>query len=79
MALAARGLSLLRQRKFGRIHILELDKKIRLDVCDKCQAYLKTYCDEDEENIYLLDWTTLHLDLLAEERGLHKCGAVELE
>ncbi|MBQ6297702.1 MAG: formate dehydrogenase accessory protein FdhE [Selenomonadaceae bacterium] len=62
-----------------RIHILELDKKIRLDVCDECQVYLKTYCDEDEENIYLLDWTTLHLDLLAEEKNLHKCGAVELE
>ena len=62
-----------------RIHILELDKKIRLDVCDECQVYLKTYCDEDEENIYMLDWTTLHLDLLAEEKNLHKCGAVELE
>ena len=33
----------------------------------------------DEENIYLLDWTTLHFDLLAEEKSLHKCGAVELE
>lgn len=62
-----------------RIHILELDKKMRLDVCDECNAYLKTYCDEDEENIYLRDWTTLHLDLLAEEKSLHKCGAVELE
>ena len=62
-----------------RIHILELDKKIRLDVCDVCHAYLKTYCDEDEENIYLRDRTTLHLDLLAEEKNLHKCGAVELE
>ncbi|MBE8950632.1 MAG: formate dehydrogenase accessory protein FdhE [Quinella sp. 3Q1] len=62
-----------------RIHILELDKKMRLDVCDECRAYLKTYTDEDEENIYLRDWATLHLDLLAEEKTLHKCGAVELE
>ena len=62
-----------------RIHILELDKKIRLDVCDECNCYLKTYSDEDEENIYLRDWTTLHADLLAEEKNLHKCGAVELE
>ena len=62
-----------------RIHILELDKKMRLDVCDECNCYLKTYCDEDEENIYLRDWTTLHLDLLAEEKNLRKCGAVELE
>lgn len=40
---------------------------------------LKTYTDEGEENIYLRDWTTLHLDLLAEEKKLRKCGAVELE
>ena len=62
-----------------RIHILELDDKIRLDVCDECHAYLKTYGSEDEENIYLRDWTTLHADLLAEEKNFRKCGAVELE
>ncbi|MBR0261975.1 MAG: formate dehydrogenase accessory protein FdhE [Selenomonadaceae bacterium] len=61
------------------IHILELDNKMRLDVCDECNCYLKTYGAEDEENIYLRDWTTLHLDLLAEEKNFRKCGAVELE
>ena len=62
-----------------RIHVLESDAKIRLDVCDECNCYLKTYASEDEEDIYLRDWTTLHLDLLAEEKNLRKCGAVELE
>ena len=64
-----------------RIHIIEFDGKrtIRLDVCDECHAYLKTYGEDDEPNIYLRDWTTLHLDLLAEEQHLRKCGAVELE
>ena len=62
-----------------RIHILELNEKIRLDVCEECGSYLKTYGGEDEENIYLRDWTTLHADLLAEEKNLRKCGAVELE
>lgn len=62
-----------------RIHILELDSKMRLDICEKCRCYLKTYGGEDEENIYLRDWTTLHLDLIAEEKNLRKCGAVELE
>ena len=62
-----------------KIRILELDAKIRLDVCEVCRAYVKTYGGEDEEDIYLRDWTTLHADLLAEEQGLHKCGAVELE
>lgn len=62
-----------------RIHILELDAKIRLDVCEVCGCYLKTYGAQDEEEIYLRDWTTWHLDLLAEEKKLRKCGAVELE
>ena len=62
-----------------KIHVLELDEKLRLDVCNVCSCYLKTYCADDEENIYLRDWTTLHLDLLAEERELQKCGAVESE
>lgn len=62
-----------------RIHILELNDKIRLDVCDACGAYLKTYGGEDEEDIYLRDWTTLHADLLTEEKNFRKCGAVELE
>ena len=62
-----------------RIHILELDNKIRLDICDECRCYLKTYGAEDEENIYMRDWTTLHLDLIAEEKNFRKCGAVELE
>ena len=64
-----------------KIYILEVDdkQKIRLDVCKECNQYIKTYGEDGEEDIYLRDWTTLHLDLLAEERGLHKCGAVELE
>ena len=64
-----------------RIHIIEFDGKrtIRLDVCDECHAYLKTYGEDDEPNIYLRDWATLHLDLSAEEQHLLKCGAVELE
>ena len=51
---------------------------MRLDVCQECDCYLKTYGSEDEEEIYLRDWATLHLDLLAEEKTLHKVGAVEL-
>lgn len=66
-------------KNLERIHILELNDKIRLDVCDECGTYLKTYGGEDEEDIYLRDWTTLHADLLAEEQSLHKLGAVELE
>lgn len=59
------------------MHILEPEGQsaMRLDVCDKCQSYIKTYNEEGAENIYLQDWATIHLDLLAEEKGLHKKGS----
>ena len=64
-----------------KMHILEPEGQsaIRLDVCDKCHAYLKTYNEEGEEGIYLQDWATLHFDLLGEEQNLIKKGSVLLE
>jgi len=63
------------------MHILEPEgaSVMRLDVCDKCHAYLKTYGEEGEEEIYLRDWATVHLDLLGEEKGLLKKGSPMLE
>ena len=63
------------------MHILEIESEpeMRIDVCDKCHSYIKTYNQEGDENIYLKDWTTLHFDLLAEEENLHKVGSVLLE
>lgn len=68
----------------------EGEEEMRLDVCEECHAYLKTYqgCrqvsqtapdgpDECEE-IYRHDWATLYLDLLAQEQGLVKRGSVLL-
>ncbi len=65
----------------NKMHILEPEEEtaVRLDVCDKCHAYLKTYGEEGEEEIYLRDWATLHLDLLGEEKGLQKKGSIMLE
>lgn len=64
-----------------RMHILEIESEpeMRIDVCDKCHGYIKTYNKEGDEKIYLKDWATLHFDLLAEEEGLHKFGSVLLE
>jgi len=65
----------------NKMHILEPEgaSVMRLDVCDKCHAYLKTYGEEGEEEIYLRDWATVHLDLLGEEKGLLKKGSPMLE
>ena len=66
-----------------KMHVLEPEgeEEMRLDVCDKCHAYLKTYQGKDEngeEEIYRHDWATLHLDILGSERSLVKKGSVLL-
>jgi len=48
---------------------------LRIEYCDGCLAYLKTYDGEGSEAVPLADWTSLHLDLLARERGLKRMAA----
>ena len=45
---------------------------LRVDHCTECRGYLKTYVGQGEEALLLADWTSLHLDLLAHERGLER-------
>ena len=52
------------------------NEKIRLYACKECKSYLKTYVEEDEEEIFLKDWATMHFDILGEEAGFHKQGSV---
>ncbi|BEU86781.1 hypothetical protein TAMA11512_02450 [Selenomonas sp. TAMA-11512] len=61
-----------------KMHILDTEKEpmVRLDVCDACKSYLKTINREDDPFIYLQDWTTLHMDLLAENEGFTKRGSI---
>jgi FdhE protein len=50
--------------------LIELeDEPFRLDCCQSCQGYLKTYLGKGNEELLLADWTTLHLDALALEQG----------
>lgn len=68
----------------------EGEEAMRLDVCEECHAYLKTYqgCKQinqaapdgpDEcEEIYRHDWATLHLDLAGQKQGLVKRGSALL-
>lgn len=64
-----------------KMHILEAEDlpAMRIDVCDACQTYIKTYNEEGREEIFLTDWATLHLDMLGEEQGCRKKGSVLLE
>ncbi|HZZ83159.1 MAG TPA: formate dehydrogenase accessory protein FdhE [Anaeromyxobacteraceae bacterium] len=48
---------------------------VRLDLCDGCKGYLKTFAGEGDPSLLLADWTTLHLDVLARERGYQRKGS----
>jgi FdhE protein len=54
---------------------IEGEEGLRIDYCDACRGYLKTYNGEGNEHVLLADWTSLHLDLLARDRGLKRLAA----
>jgi FdhE protein len=53
---------------------IEGEPRLRLDTCSACHGYLKTYVGQGEEALFLSDWASLHLDVLARERGLLRRG-----
>jgi FdhE protein len=59
---------------------LERDEALRIDVCRGCNGFLKTYTGEGDEELLLADWTTLHLDVLARQKGFQRraCSLYEL-
>jgi FdhE protein len=48
---------------------------LRLDYCEACRGYLKAYNGTGSESVLLADWTSLHLDVLARDRGLERRAA----
>jgi len=60
-----------------RLAVLELDGPagLRLDVCESCKGYVKTYTGTGDEGLFLSDWPTLVLDAMAAERGYARRGA----
>ncbi|BDG08507.1 formate dehydrogenase accessory protein FdhE [Anaeromyxobacter paludicola] len=60
----------------NKLSILEVEGEggLRLDVCDACKGYVKTWAGEGDPSLLLADWTTLHLDVLAKERGYERKG-----
>jgi FdhE protein len=59
-----------------RMALLELQGStgLRLDVCESCKGYVKTYAGQGQEALYLADWPTLLLDAMASERGYARRG-----
>lgn len=54
---------------------IEGEKDLRIDYCVSCRGYLKTYIGGGSEALLLADWTSLHLDLIAQDRGLKRLAA----
>lgn len=60
-----------------RLGIVAIDGEVglRIDYCDSCQGYIKTYVGEGQESLLLSDWSSLHLDVMAQDRGLKRFAA----
>lgn len=56
-------------RNLSVLHV-EREETCRLDVCEACKGYVKTFVDRFPE-----DWATLHLDMAARDRGYARRGA----
>ena len=53
---------------------IEGEAGLRIDYCDACRGYIKTYEGTGSESLLLADWTSLHLDIVARDRGLLRCA-----
>jgi FdhE protein len=54
---------------------IEGEDALRIEYCESCSGYLKTYTGEGSERLLLADWTSLHLDVIARDRGLKRYAA----
>jgi FdhE protein len=54
---------------------VEGESGLRIDHCESCHGYLKTYDGQGDEALLLSDWSSLHLDLVAHDRGLKRLAA----
>jgi FdhE protein len=60
-----------------RLAVLTIDEEapLRIDYCESCKGYLKTYDGAGNESLFLADWTSIHLDIVARDRGLKQRAA----
>jgi FdhE protein len=48
---------------------------LRIDYCERCRGYLKTYQGQGSEMVLLADWTSIQLDMIALDQGLKRLAA----
>lgn len=53
---------------------VEGESGLRIDYCEACSGYVKTYEGQGNESLLLADWTSLQLDIIARDRGLMRCA-----
>jgi FdhE protein len=56
------------------VFVAEGEAGLRIDYCAACLGYLKTYAGQTEEPFLLSDWTSVHLDFAARDRGLKRAA-----
>lgn len=61
------------------ILVVEEEKELRIDYCECCNGYIKTYNGSGSESLLLADWTSLHLDIIARDQGLNRLAASRYE
>ena len=54
---------------------IEGEGGLRIDYCEACGGYVKTYAGEGKECVLLADWTSAHLDVMARDRGMKRLAA----
>lgn len=54
---------------------VEAEGGLRIDYCNSCGGYLKTYDGQGSERVLMADWTSIHLDVIACDRGFKRLGA----
>lgn len=55
--------------------VVEGESGLRIDHCRSCSGYIKTYDGQGHEGLFLSDWSSLHLDVLASDRELKRLAA----
>ena len=78
LAVQTNRMSILRKPErsaVSRFWAIEGEGGLRIDYCETCRGYLKTYEGEGCESVLLADWTSIHLDFIASDRGLKRLAA----
>lgn len=54
----------------------EDEPDMRIDLCHKCNSYIKTYIGEDKDSAGKEGWASIHLDILMKDTGFTAKGSL---